>query len=112
MTELVIMKQVGLDYNGHPVATYISANYNGINVNLQMEVSEYVVDAIHESIAVHNPYDLRKVLLEMMSVEAADAAMEKIHDTFAETSCSHCGGGMYDGFPFAHSGCVRSELCD
>ena len=109
---ILIAKQIGLDYNGQPIASYVTATYGRSTITLQREVSEYVADATHNVIAVHNPYDLKRVLLETMSIDAANAAMEAVHDAFTETTCSHCGGGMYDGFPFAHSGCVRSELCD
>lgn len=116
MTELVLVEQFGLDFNGHrlPYMYYLAAYYNGKTVVLQSDGtnSVYAMDVEHIQHILHNPYDLRKVLLSLVSEPATNEAMEKLYNSFSETTCSHCGGGMYDGFPFADSGCVRSELCD
>jgi len=116
MNELILIEQFGLDYNGNrlPHVYCLSAYYNNKCINLTHENidSAYAMDSEHNTYKVHNPYDLRKVLLGLMSEPATNEAMEKLYNSFSETTCSHCGGGMYDGFPFADSGCVRSELCD
>ena len=113
MTELVIMKQFGLDRKGNrlPQVYTITASYNGKYIVLHDDGTNSTYTE-HDKYIVHNPFDLRKVLLSLMSEPATNDAMEKIHDAFSETTCSHCGGGMYDGFPFTDSGCVKSELCD
>ena len=116
MTELVLVEQFGLDFSGNrlPHVYYLTATYNGKTVVLHNDGvnSAYAMDSEHNTHKVHNPYDLRKVLLSLMSEPATNEAMVKIYNAFSETTCSHCGGGMYDGFPFTDSGCVKSELCD
>jgi hypothetical protein len=114
MFGITIIETQGFDIAGNEMpeggiyATYGNKRVVLIQAN---QGNAYTFQRVLEE-TVHNPYDLRILLQQLFSPKAIDSVMEQLSSAFSESTCSCCGGGKGDGFPFYASRCVGSESCD
>lgn len=114
MSGITIIQTQGYDIAGNEMqeggiyATYENKRVVLVQAN---QGAAYTFETVLEE-TVHNPYDLRTLMQQLFSPAVINDVMEQLYNAFSESTCSCCGGGLYDGFPFHTSGCVKSESCD